>query len=369
MSHCSDIPTSLLGLTKSVAQALRRRCGVEEGSHILVAVSGGADSVALLRALEALKGRRRWRLTLTVGHVQHHLRDQEAEADAGFVEALARQLKLPHLRRDLDLSDATGNVEDTARQARYAALGEMAHECGASFIATGHHGDDQLETLLMRMLRGAGTKGMSGIAWRRGLSTGIRDQKPERKPHAPDADASPTPNPKPPTPNPTLIRPMLAVTRAEVYSYLRAIGQAWREDHTNTDTTRWRAKLRAEVLPVLDELRPGAGSKATAFADQLRGVHRVLDDAIQDARQLAKPCDHGVALDRAECRALRRVVLSGLMRALLIDTNVPADTLNTQQVSQLTRAIRDTEGGERTFTFAGDTKAIVTRERVSVMRG
>ena len=162
---------------------------------------------------------------------------------------------------------------------------------------------------------------------------------------------------------------MLAVTRAEVYSYLRAIGQAWREDHTNTDTTRWRAKLRAEVLPVLDELRPGAGSKATAFADQLRGVHRVLDDAIQDARQLAKPCDHGVALDRAACRALRRVVLSGLMRALLIDANVPPDTLNTQQVSQLTRAIRDTEGGERTFTFAGDTKAIVTRERVSVMRG
>lgn len=350
---------------KSLAHSLRRRCSVEEGSHILVAVSGGADSVALLRAMEALKGRRRWRLTLTVGHVQHHLRDQEAEADAGFVEALARQLKLPRLRRDLDLSDATGNVEDTARRARYGALGEMAQACGASFIATGHHGDDQLETLLMRMLRGAGTKGMSGIAWKKPLGLGSRVWGRDKN----QRNNTPDPRPQTPPPAPTLIRPMLAVTRAEVHSYLRAIGQTWREDHTNTDTTRWRAKLRAEVLPVLDELRPGAGSKATAFADQLRGVHRVLDDAIQEARQLAKPCDHGVALDRAACRALRRVVLSGLMRALLIDANVPADTLNTQQVSQLTRAIRDTEGGERTFTFAGDTNVNVTRERVSVVRG
>jgi len=71
---------------------------------------------------------------------------------------------------------------------------------------------------------------------------------------------------------------MLAVTRGEVMDYLHAIGQPWREDHTNADVSRWRARLRAEVLPVLEAIRPGAGRKATAFADQMRGMHRVLDD-------------------------------------------------------------------------------------------
>ena len=356
-------PKSHHVLVKAVAHGLRRRCGVGEGAHILVAVSGGADSVALLRALDALKDRRRWRLTLTVGHVQHHLRD-EAETDAGFVEALARQLKLPHLRRDLDLSGETGNVEDAARKARYAALGEMARACGAQFIATGHHGDDQLETLLMRMMRGAGTKGMSGIAWRKSLDPGSwvwgRDK---------DEDNELALDPEPQTPAPTLIRPMLAVTRAEVMDYLQAIDQTWREDHTNADTTRWRARLRAEVLPVLEAIRPGAGRKASAFADQLRGVHRVLDDTIRDARQLVAPCESGVTLDREGCRQLRRVVLSGLMRDLIIEADVPADTLNTKQINQLVRSIRDKEGGERVFTFAGGTTVTVTRESVSVLQG
>lgn len=359
MTESSDIPTSHLALTKSLTHALRRRCGVEEGSHILISVSGGADSVALLRALDALKDRRRWRLTLTVAHVQHHLRD-EAEADAGYVDELAQQLKLPCLRRDLDLSKEAGNVEDVARQKRYAALGEMAHECGASFVATGHHGDDQLETLLMRMLRGAGTKGMSGIAWRRTLGTDDSDRGPVSEEDATD---------QPPFRHSILIRPMLAVTRVEVVDYLNAIGQAWREDHTNTDTTRWRARLRAEVLPVLEAIRSGAGRKATAFAEQLHGVHRVLDDAVRDAHQLVMPCDGGVVLDREGCRGLRRVVLSGLLRDLLIADGVPADTLNAQQVGRVVRAIRDNEGGERTFTFAAGTTVTVIRERVTVLPG
>jgi len=361
LTAVNPIPISHLDLAKAVASALRRRCGVGEGAHILVAVSGGGDSVALLRALDALKDRRRWGLTLTVGHVQHHLREDQAEGDAGFVDGLARQLKLPRLRRDLDLSGETGNGEDAARRARYGALVQMARECGAQFIATGHHGDDQMETLLMRMLRGAGTRGMSGIAWRRKLGLGSGVWGIDRDEHS---DA--TPNPRPQTQDPILIRPMLAVSRTEIMNYLQAIDQPWREDPTNTDTTRWRARLRAEVLPIMEAIRPGAGRKATAFADQLRGVHGVLDDAIQDARQLVQPCDDGITLDRAACRELRRVVLSGLLRALLIEANVPADTLNTKQVSQVVRAIRDTEGGERVFTFAGGAAVSVTREKVAV---
>ncbi len=368
------IPASQHPLVKAVAHALRRRCGVGEGAHILVAVSGGGDSVALLRALAALKDRRRWRLTLTVGHVQHHLRGDEAEADAGFVVKLGRRLKLTQLRQDLDLSGETGDVEDAARRGRYEALVQMAHECGASFIATGHHGDDQLETLLMRMLRGAGTGGMRGIAWRRevGLGSGVWGSAEEESPPS-------VKDPRPKTRYPILIRPMLAVSRLEINDYLNAIGQAWCVDQTNSDVSRWRARLRAEVLPVLEAIRPGAGRKATVFADHLRDVHRVLDDAVQEARGLVElevndpgavdPGVDGVGFEREAGKRLRGVVLSGLLRGLLMDAGVSGDALGSQQVGRVVRAVGDGEGGERVFTFAGGVRVKVTRDRVLVCRG
>ncbi len=357
-------------LVKAIAHGLRRRCEVGEGAHVLVAVSGGADSVALLRALAALKERRRWRLTLTVGHVQHHLRGDEAETDARFVEELGRQLKLPQPRRDLDLSGEKGNVEAVARRGRYRALVEMARECGAQFIATGHHGDDQLETLLMRMLRGAGTRGMRGIAWKRKSGIGYRVSGIGREGSGGDeAESDSSRNPTPDTRYPTIIRPMLAVSRAEIIDYLHTLKQPWREDHTNADVSRWRARLRAEVLPVLEHIRPGAGQKATAFADHLRDVHRVLDDAVEGALGLVRREGEVVSMEREAGKRLRRVVLSGLLRELLTNAGVPGDKLGARQVGRVVRAVRDGEGGERLFSFAGGVMVWVTRDRVRVGQG
>lgn len=350
-------------LVKAVAHGLRRRCGVSEGAHVLVATSGGADSVALLRALAALKDRRRWRLKLTVGHVQHHLRGDEAEEDARFVQELGDQLKLPCLRADLDLSGEAGNVEDAARRARYEALLQMARDCGAQFIATGHHGDDQLETLLMRMLRGAGTRGMRGIAWRRGAGIGREESGGDED----ESDSSRIPNPE--TPNPTIIRPMLAASRAEILDYLHTLKQPWREDHTNADVSRWRARLRAEVLPVLEDIRPGAGRKSTVFADHLRDVHHVLNDTIEGAQNIVELEDGTAGFARDAGRQLRRAVLSGLLRELLANAGVPGDKLGARQVGQVVRAVRDVEGGERSFSFAGGVTVWVTRDRVRVGRG
>jgi len=358
------VPFSHHPLVKAVALGLRRRCGVCEGAHVLVAVSGGGDSVALLRALVALKDRRRWRLRLTVGHVQHHLRGESAEADAGFVEELARQLTLPRRRADLELSGESGNVEAAARRGRYRALAEMAQACGAGFIATGHHGDDQLETLLMRVLRGAGTGGMRGIAWQRKLGAGIRDQGSVVQE---DRGASP-PIPKPESPTPlTLIRPMLAVTRSQITDYLHAIGQPWREDHTNADVSRWRARLRAEVLPVLEAIRPGAGRKATGFADQLRDVHRVLEEAVGEVMKQVEREGEVSCLVREACRRMNRAVLSELIRRLLSGAGVPGDRLGGKRVGQVVRAVGDGEGGERAFGFAGGVTVTVTRDRVTVV--
>lgn len=247
MAQNPDTP-SYWPLVRGVAHGLRHRGGVAEGDHVLIACSGGADSVALLRAMHLLSRRRKWHLTLTVAHVQHHLRPPEmAEGDAAFVEALAEQLGLTYVRRDISPGEAAGNVEANAREQRYAALTDIAEEVGAAFVVTAHHADDQLETLLMAILRGTTAKGLRGIAWQRQLGQDVAG-----------GDGV------------TLIRPMLGSTHAEAIALLDHLGQPWREDVTNTDRSRTRARLRHEVLPVLRELRPSVARKAVELGDALR---------------------------------------------------------------------------------------------------
>jgi tRNA(Ile)-lysidine synthase len=162
---------------------------------------------------------------------------------------------------------------------------------------------------------------------------------------------------------------MLAVTRAEILDYLRAIGQPWCEDHTNADVTRWRARLRAEVLPVLESLRPGAGRRVTRFAEHLREVHQVLEGTIQQARAMVERDGDGFVFKREAGKQLERVVLSGMLRELLCEAGVPGDKLGAKQVGRVVRAVRDGEGGERVFEFAQGVRVVVTREWVRVVRG
>lgn len=260
-------------LMRRLTHGLRRRCGVREGDAILVATSGGADSVALLRGLHLLAPRRRWRLRLHVGHVQHHLRPAEdAEADAVFVQTLAGELSLPFHRRDIEVP--AGNTEAEARKRRYTALDEIAQEAESSLIATAHHADDHLETILMRLLRGTTARGLRGIAWRREMKAEKRQQKvresKSRKTENAQAFAPSAIRHPPSTIAPALIRPMLAATHGEAIDFLNTIGQAWREDPTNADRSRTRARLRHEVLPVLRDLRPSVARKVLELSDSLR---------------------------------------------------------------------------------------------------
>jgi hypothetical protein len=119
---------------------------------------------------------------------------------------------------------------------------------------------------------------------------------------------------------------------------------------------------------VLEAIRPGAGTKAGAFADHLRDVHKVLDDAVEDAHRLIERDGTTAGLDRLAGKRLRRVVLSGLIRELLIDAGVPADKIGARQVARVVRAVRDAEGGERSFAFGGGVTVRVMRERVTVGR-
>jgi tRNA(Ile)-lysidine synthase len=364
-------------LVGELARGLRGRCGVGEGARLLVAVSGGGDSVALLRALGGLQEKRGWRLGLAVGHVQHHWHE-EAEAHAAFVEALADRLELPFYRADLtgaggqsvspvetgegsgaEAGGGTrGNLEAWARRERYRALVRLAGSAHADFIATAHQSDDQLETLLMRLLRGSSVTGLRGIAWRRRLKRGAADDG-----GAEEARERTRGEPL------RLIRPLLGVSRNQARQFLRHIGQQWREDPTNASTERRRARLRQAVLPVLEDLEPGVAKKAVRLADHCREVEELVRDQanLYHERAVAeRGAGGGAVVDRYEAKVMPRVVLGRILRRLLIEAGAPSDKLTKRTLTPLLAALRDRTGGERRFDLPGGVSAVVTRDELRI---
>ena len=272
------------------------RCGVTGGDRLLLAVSGGADSVALLRGCCALAGRKPWEIDLHVGHVNHHLRS-EAQGDEQFVEQLCQSLGVPFHQRDIDPSGQPGNLEAAAREQRYAALADIAQQIDADAIVTAHHADDQLETLLMRMMRGSSIEGMAGIRPVRKLG---------RRP---------------------LIRPMLQTPHACAQNLLVIVGQDWREDHTNADLNRTRARLRAKVLPELLAMRPDANTQAARTADQLQHARRLVRHAI--ARAFRHHVNHcgGVSVSREALRGMDPLIRTGVIRYMCRVAGAGSDRL------------------------------------------
>lgn len=327
-------------LVRRVARALRKRCGVTGHATVVVGCSGGADSVALVRALALLADRRQWELNLIVAHVQHHLRGDAADADAAFVSQLAGRLGLGYERRDIHPGDEKGNVESSARKLRYRALAEIALARGAGFVATAHHADDQLETMLMRLIRGAGVRGLRGIAWRRRLRTD-------------DAAAKVY-----------AIRPMLGAPHEQVLDFLDALDQPWREDETNRDTTRVRARLRHEIIPLIKAIRGDAAGKAVALGEQFTHLHRLVEEQVDAVAQ-------GEVLDsipRDAARTLNPIVLTQKLRRDLINAGVNADKLPGHALRPVVEAVRDGVGGDRTFAFANRVKIVLDAKMLRVVK-
>ncbi len=218
----------LVTLAARVRETIRRHAMLAGGESVLVAVSGGADSVALLHVLMSLAPS--LRLRLAVGHVDHGLREGSA-GDAEFVAGLAEAMGLPVLLERVAV-EAGASLEARARDARFRALLAMAARAGADRIALGHTADDQAETVLMRVLQGAGPRGLAGIP-------------PVREP---------------------FIRPLIDAARADVVAELLGTGLSWREDPTNRDVRFLRNRLRHEVLPRLAALNPAVVSALTRTA-------------------------------------------------------------------------------------------------------
>jgi len=202
---------------------------VKAGERVCVAVSGGADSVALLVGfVEANAEREALGVVLSASHVHHGLRGAEADGDEAFVRALCERLKVPLTVFQVDttarqIAEGEG-LEEAARELRYKALQGLEVDA----IATAHTLDDQAETVVMKLLRGAWTEGLGGI------SAVVRGSAKNR-----------------------LIRPLLGVRRVEVEGFLRVRGQEWREDSSNRDVTLTRNRVRHELMPVLRGFNPG----------------------------------------------------------------------------------------------------------------
>lgn len=207
----------------------------------VVAVSGGADSVALLRGLhEAGLG------PLTVAHLNHQLRGEESDADEQFVTDLAEQLGQSWRTQRVNVAAVAdqerANIEAVARRLRYVWFPEVAVDVGASWIATGHTADDQAETVLHRLIRGTGIQGLRGIApWR---AAGVSP------PSSADPPGGLTPTAR------RIVRPLLAISRAEVLACLASLNQPYREDSSNADPLLTRNRIRHELLPLLKTFNP-----------------------------------------------------------------------------------------------------------------
>ena len=212
------------------------------GIRVVVAVSGGADSVALLRVM--VQRAPEIGAMLSVVHVHHGIRGQSADEDAAFVEALAKQFRLPFYLHKVDTpAYAAGHretLEEAARNQRYAVFGELMEQGLADAVLTAHTLDDQAETVLMKLLRGAWTEGISGIHPVLSLPHGV------------------------------ILRPMLGVRRVEVEAWLRELGQLWREDATNADIAFTRNRVRHELLPELNTYNPQIAKTLAQLAELAR---------------------------------------------------------------------------------------------------
>jgi tRNA(Ile)-lysidine synthetase-like protein len=257
----TDDPSKFVARVRDCIRAHGLLPSVRKGAGpepVIVGVSGGADSVALVLALHDL-GRSGLALALTVAHLHHGLRENTADEDQLFVENLAKRLGLPCTADRADVRAEAErdrlSIEEAARNARRRFFLGAARRADARKVALGHTADDRAETVLFNILRGTGLEGLAALGPRAVLS---------------------------PEDGIEIIRPLVDLSRAEVRAFLEARGQAWREDETNADPAYARNRLRREVLPLLREAaNPKVDEALLRLADQAADAADVLQDAVE----------------------------------------------------------------------------------------
>ena len=267
MKNPTDLPGKLLAF--SDLHTL-----LPHGCTVLCALSGGADSMALLTGLLAVAKDRD--LTILAAHYDHQLRGEESRRDAEFVRDWCDRLGVPLTLGAGDVAaraaETGQGIEETARAMRYAFLEETAARLGAQAIATAHNADDNAETVLLHLVRGTGLDGLTGIPPRRG----------------------------------TIIRPLLSVTRSEIEDWLTARAIPWVTDSSNADPAYARNRIRRDVMPVLRALNPHFSQTLATNLEHIRADRAYLEHLAADI-QITEESD-GYALSAKDLTALPRPV-------------------------------------------------------------
>lgn len=283
----------------------------------LIACSGGADSSALVLALAYSPA------SIVVAHIVHDMRPApEAAKCLASAQSLAQSLSLPFVSAEISAQSHGANYEAAARNLRYEALAKLAQQSGCRYLATGHHADDQLETILLRLMRGAGPQGLVAIRVKRRLASGL-----------------------------TVIRPMLAISRADAQALCREARWQWSDDATNADLSHARAALRARVLPALLDLAPAAAKRAAETARLASLTARHLENERETLHAAAAIPGIPGHFDRRKLKAADQIVLLTWLRSL--DTKSPLRTLESAA-----RAILNSSGERKAFTLGNKTLTV-----------
>jgi tRNA(Ile)-lysidine synthase len=298
---------------------------------VVVAVSGGPDSVALLRGM-AGQAEPSGAARLVVAHYNHRWRGEESDADESFVRDLCSKLGVVCQvgRAESDRPTTLGDgLESAAREARYAFLTAAARQCGARYVAVAHTADDQAETVLHRVLRGTGLAGLAGMPRCRPLCEGV-----------------------------TLVRPLLDVRREEVLAYLTSLGQDFRHDESNLDSTFTRVRIRRELLPQLRaEYNPQVDDALLRLARLAGEAQGVIDDLV--AKLAARAISERGGESRIDCAALGatpRYLVRELLVSLWKSRGCPQQAMSFDRWEELAAmaldaapvsASRDLPGGVR----------------------
>ena len=301
---------------------------------VLLAVSGGSDSIAMLRAMAALSPKPT--PLLHVAHFNHGLRGDDADEDQAFVQEVCRRLGLKCLvgRAGVDYPRVGSNdgVEASARAARYPFLQETAERIGARYVVTAHTADDQAETILHRIIRGTGIGGLAGMPRARKLGTAV-----------------------------TLIRPFLDFHRRELTAYLADIGQTHREDSTNADTDLTRNCIRHELLPMLAKRFNPSVDQALLRLGSLAGeLQSLIDRLVERLFQEAVTCatdGQTVRIDATRLAAEPPYLVREVLLAVWRHKRWPMQSMGFEEWSGLAEMVtaaastspRPTETNRRTF--------------------
>ncbi len=297
---------------------------LKPGLRLAVGLSGGADSVALLRALAERSAE--LGLVLHAAHLHHGLRGEEADADLAFARALAAELGLPfhearvdtrtEAKLDVEGGKSAESIEEAARRLRYAWFRQLMDAGEVEAVATAHTRDDQAETVLAKFLRGAWTEGLSGI------------------------------HPILECPEGRILRPLLGATRNEVEAYLRELGQGWREDSSNRHLSFTRNRIRHELLPLLEGWNPRLREHLSQMAslardeeawwrEEMARLGRQFLLAGRPVRGGGRAGGGGLALDVKRLAALAPAVQRRLLRYAAEQLGAAPDFASTEALSAL----------------------------------